>query len=202
MPGAEIDLALSLAYRHELDSLINGERVSLWAVCALFKTNDLDQLAWELARKHVPGFRPPEEERWQGRLTSAEWVTIFFAVFAVADDLTRQAANVSDHAIARVLLDEKQLRKIIPPIAVASVRSILGRTGNKERGGARALTSRNRFFRERISQARKAWTDFKSGKANDFQMQMLTEVWPLLHSLTAERPGQNVAVSDTAKKGF
>jgi hypothetical protein len=97
-PYADIDLALCLAYRHERDTLMNGEHVSLGALCALFETTDPNQLVWKLAAQHVRGFQRAEPKRSRRRLTSTEWVEIFFAVIVVGDRLGELGGRVSDRA--------------------------------------------------------------------------------------------------------
>lgn len=182
-PQAFLDLALCLAYRHERDTLIDGPRVQFSAVCALYKTTDINVLVQRLAAKHVPGFQLARPKRSAGRLTTMEWIHVFLTVVAVAERLEQRGAKATIHQIAAVMLDQKQLPKIISPKAARSVRAILLRTGNKERGSARKLESRNTFLRTKIREARRAWADIKLGKANNFQIQMLSEVLPALHRL-------------------
>ncbi len=201
-PHAFLDLALCLAYRHERDTLVDGERVRFGAVCTRFETTDPAELVRKLAAKHVRGFQPARSRRLPGRLSTTEWVEIFFAVIVVADRLERRGGEAKVREIAAVMLDQKELQKIIPRKAARSVQAILERTGNKERGSARGLKSRDTFLRTRIREARRARADVRSGKANNFQMQMLTEVWPALHGLTMEQAGQNAPVSETTKTGF
>ena len=76
------------------------------------------------------------------------------------------------------MLDKNELEII--PEGGSGMQTILERTGNKDRGGPRGLKSRSSFLRIAFREARKAWIDLKSGTASDFQLQMITEVWPLL----------------------
>ena len=180
-PHAFLDLALCLAYRHERETLIDGGRVRFGQVCALFDTADPAELVRKLAAKHVRGFQPAKPKRFAGRLTTTEWIHIFLAVIAVAERLERQGGKAKVRKIAAVMLDQKELQKIIPPKVARSVHAILARTGNKERDSARKLESRDTFLRTKIREARRAWADVKSGKANNFQIQMLSEVLPALY---------------------
>ena len=190
-PGAEMDLALSLAYRHERATLINGERVSITALCNLFETTDPVQLSWRLAAKHVPGFRSADPKRFERRVSSGEWVEIFIAYLVVVDHLERKGGKASDREVVNIILDKKKLKEIIPEKAARTVQTVLEHTGNKDRNSPRDLKSRHSFLRVALREARNAWIDLRSFKVSDFQLQWVTQIWPLLNSLTPAEDGQN-----------
>lgn len=190
-PEAERTLALSLARRHEQAILYRDECVDLSALCVRFETTDPDEMVFKLANQHVPGFQPAAQEDWQGRLTSSELAEVFFAAFLVMDYLRQQDKRLSFRRVAEVLLDEKVLVEVVPLPAARSIQSILRRTGNKDRGSERDLESRVEYLRKAIPKGLTAWADLKSGRATDFQIQMVSEVWPTLYRLTAADAGQN-----------
>ncbi|MGE0052927.1 MAG: hypothetical protein AB7S74_01850 [Hyphomicrobium sp.] len=189
-PDAEIEAALALGYRHERNSLFANGRPSLGALGKLYGVANIRNLWSKLACRHVPGFKD-SDENFRTRLTTQEWVKIFFNYYAVAAHLKETGEEVSVHGVTEILLDVSKLREVIPVAAAKSVQAILIRTGNTDRGAPRPLEARARFLRNAVREASDAVAALKAGRANEFQLQWVAEIYPSLHYLFRDTLGQN-----------
>lgn len=192
-PEAERTLALSLAARHEAAILFADERVDFGALCACFETNDPAELVRKLALKHVPGFQIKVTEVSQGRLGSVKLAVVFFYVFAAMEHLRLRGEKISCRRVAKIMLDEKQLRQVVPLKAARHLHAILRQTSNKDRTTQRDLKARTEYLRKAISSASNAVSALKSGQADNLQTQLLSDVWPILLILPHLETGQNDA---------
>ena len=183
------DLALSLAYRHEQDLLVQGNRICYAALCERYGVNPDKEgsdtsLALALAHKYVgseigPSRRRPDD--WGTKFNTLELTTLVIAVGSVKDHLHRNGERASVRAIAECLQDEKRLARVIPKKAAEAVHAIFLRRGNKSRGMSKPLSDTR--LRQLIGEMQTLLIALGARELTPVQMQLYFSVIPLLDGL-------------------
>jgi hypothetical protein len=194
-PGAHKDLALTLAFRHERDLLVQGNRICWRALCERYSVDPHKEgsdvtLSLALVDKYVAGERrrsEPQSDDWGTRFTTAELAFLTIVVAYVREHLLNIGEDASVRAIAKCLRDRQHLAEIISAKTAQSVQAMLLRRGNKSQGASKPLGDRR--LRQIISDVQGLGSVLKSGRNLTLvQMQLYMGVVPLLAS---QRAGQN-----------
>ena len=183
-PGAWRDLGLSLAYRHERDLLVSGNLICYSALCEKYAVDPSDlenadhALVRLLSERHVwPEIEPSTKklDDWGTGWSTEDLVRLVLAIFAVG-----AGKKASAHAIADALRDPKALPRIIGETAAATIRAILLKHGNKDKGGSRV--SSDSWVRKTLIPA-----VLNPGKrATPLQEQLYFDVLPLVWSMAGQ----------------
>jgi hypothetical protein len=204
-PGASKDLALSLAYRHERDLLVEklSGRIRYAALCERYGVKPAEEgsdttLALSLAYKYVEGEKKAsnhESGNWGTRFTASELATLVMAVAAVREHIgetkkQRKCGSLAKkkplnvRTIAKLLQDRRHLATIIPKKAAESVQAILFRAGNKRQDTQGPLgDTRVRQVIDEILTLGEALGSGKGWQMTRVQKQLYFSVVPLLAGL-------------------
>lgn len=141
--GWAIELALSLALRHEKE-FVDGRGRVRWRQLCEHEGVDPDNpvhlggLVLRLASRWVPGFQLQQPPR---RPDTRQLIDIFTAIAAIADHLERSGQLVSAHAVATILLDKKEIRKALSKQAADNIEDVMKACGNKKKSGKSPMMS-------------------------------------------------------------
>jgi hypothetical protein len=185
-PGADMDLALSLANRHEHESLQQGKRVAWAALCEREGIDPALQdsgsaLARTLACKHVPGMKIDltHTQDWGTKFSSVDLLHLLTAAGYVDDHLRRSGRAFSARAIAEILLDKRRLQKIIPPAAAEKLHAIFRKYGNRKREVSGSGQLSDRALRGILKDVRTLGPMIRGRKKlSDRQLQIWLDVLP------------------------
>ena len=216
--GWERDLALSLARRHE-PWVFEGPHVRFAELC---RKLDVDpessgrDLALQLGRLHVPGFRmrapkvpdqlymclqpsipglrPGDRALTYDRLSTRDMVYLFFAAGLAREYLKHSGERDSDRRVAQLILNDPAFFDPAPEFA-REVAAIVQNRGNRK-AGKRGLENRvsDRVLREYLALMRTAYSRLQQGNASEFQRRYLLDALPMAMELVraweTERTGQ------------
>lgn len=193
-PHSALDLALSLALRHEPEFVDGRGRACLAALKHRYSihpdTPYLDLcLAMDLAEHHVPGFaarmpKPP------GRHKLGPMLLLLSGMAAVQDHVRRNSlapTGKEGHCVADILLDQKRLGSVVSPEMALKITKALSSMGNHDRGMPRPLSER--AVRDYYSKIQTRWADYLADRANSFQLQLLFWVEPIVDRALAVGEG-------------
>lgn len=192
-PQSSLDLAVSLAARHETDEY---GRIPFEHLCQREGVDPSDEgdcmhLALQLAHRHIKGFQIELPKRPNYRYWTIDSVGLFLAIAAVMEHLKQSGHRVSDRKVAEIILDKKRLALIIPAAAARSIHNILAESGNRYKGNTPRSLS-DRALRGYLRAMRTAWRDYCDGSASQFQRHLVLEVFPVFQRLADEEViGQN-----------
>lgn len=183
-PGAALDVALAMAFRHEPE-LMSATPPALSAVFLKFNldpdANLHFQLVLALAARYVPGFQraypvPPR----RSRLPTIDVSILVLSVAKVRDYCEQQQLKAGDLTIANLLLDSRTMAKIVGPRRAKALQRVLERSGNKKWGYPRSL-SRSAVIGY-VRDIRLVKDALDKGTMNGFQEQVFFRAMPAIEA--------------------
>ena len=204
-PGAHKDLALSLAFRHERNLLVQGGRICYAALCERYGVDPDEQgaevtLVFALVRKYVEREKsdgPLRSDDWGTRFSTVELASLTMAIGEVKDHLLGKNEDASVHAIARCVQDQKRLAGIVSDKAAKYVHGIMLRRGNKSKGVPKPLSEKSTTrLRQIIHDMQTLEVALRSRKLTAVQMQLYFSVIPLLGGSTLDRMRHVAAIAN------